>query len=79
MKFEIGRQAVFTQQEVTEMQKGNRSVLESLEKMLREIRYRSLSGFDVKDVAKTAHEEILKQIDIINEDIKIETSSDQAI
>lgn len=79
MNFERGRQAVFTQSEVTEMQKGYRTVLEKLEKMTREIRYRFLSGFDVKDVAKTAHEEILKQIDIINEDIKIETNSDQAI
>lgn len=79
MKFEKGRQAVFTQQEVTEMQKGYRTVLEKLEKMTREIRYRSLSGFDVKDVAKTAHEEILKQIDIINEDIKIEADHDEII
>lgn len=79
MNFERGRQAVFTQAEVTEMQKGNISVLENLEKMLREIRYRSLSGFDVKDVAKTAHEEILKQIDIINKDIEIEADHNQII
>ena len=79
MNFERGRQAVFTQAEVTEIQKGQRTVLEDLEKMLREIRYRSLSGFDVKDIAKTAQEEILKQIDIIDKDIKIETNHDQAI
>lgn len=79
MKFERGRQAVFTQSEVTEMQKEYRNVLEEIDRRIVEIRNRCLSGFNVKDALKSLQDKVEKEIYTINEDIKIETNHDQAI
>lgn len=73
------RQTAFTQQEVAEMQKGYRTVLENFEERVRKIRNRYISGFNISDTLKGLQDEVKKEIDTINEDIKIETNSDQAI
>ena len=79
MNFERGRQAVFTQAEVTEMQKGYRNILEEIDRRIIEIRNRCISGSNAKDAIKGLQDKVEKEIYTINEDIKIETSSDQAI
>lgn len=73
------RQTAFTQQEVAEMQKGYRAVLENFEEKIRNIRYRYISGFNISDILSGLQNEVREEIDTINEDIKIETNSDQAI
>lgn len=79
MNFERGRQAVFTQAEVTEMQKGYRNILEEIDRRIIEIRNRYISGSNAKDAIKGLQDKVEKEISIINKDIKIETNSDQAI
>jgi len=79
MNFERGRQAVFTQQEVTEMQKGYRNILEDIYERIAGIRNRYISGSNAKDVIKGLQDEVEKQIKIINKDIKIEADNNQAI
>ncbi len=79
MNFERGRQAVFTQQEVTEMQKGYRNILEEIDRRIIEIRNRSLSGFNPKDAIKGLQDKVEKEIKTINKDIEIEADNNQAI
>lgn len=79
MKFERGRQAVFTQSEVTEMQKGYRNILEEIDRRIIEIRNRYISGSNAKDAIKGLQDKLEKEIKIINKDIEIEADHDQII
>lgn len=73
------RQTAFTQQEVAEMQKGYRTVLENFEERVRKIRNRYIGGFNITDTLKGLQEEVKKEIDVINKDIEIEADHDQII
>jgi len=75
MKFERGRQAVFTQQEVTEMQKGFLETLKRITDMTKEIRIRYVNNVDVKNLLKTLVEIECEEIEILEKDIKIEAST----
>lgn len=78
MIFDKGREPVFTQQEVTEMQKSYLNALKRITEMTKEIRIRYANKVDVKMLLKRLVDIEYEEIEIIEKDIKIETNSDQA-
>lgn len=79
MKFENDRQAVYTQDEVTEMQKSYLETLTRITDMTKEIRIRYVNNVDVKDLLKMLVEMECEEIEILENDIKIEAHDDQSL
>lgn len=75
MKFERGRQAVYTQDEVTQMQKSFLEVLTRITDMTKEIRIRYVNNVCVRNLLKTLVEMECKEIEILENDIKIEATT----